>query len=99
MMMMYNRRLLKSGQVSIPKTFQKKLGFKEGDYLFIYQHQKSIIIVNHHANQNLNQCIFRNGRISIPAEIRKLIGISIETALEITVPDSQDRIIIKVATQ
>lgn len=96
---MYNRRLLKTGQVSIPKKFQKILDLKEGDYLFIYKHQKSIIIVNHHNNQTLNQCIFRNGRVSIPAEIRKLIGISIETALEITVPDSQDRIIIKVATQ
>lgn len=96
---MYYRRLSKSGQISIPKTVEQQLNLKEGHYLYVYQYKESIIIVNHHSNKTLNQCIYRNGKVSIPAELRRLLGISFETPLEMTLADDQNKIIIKAEKQ
>lgn len=59
--MMYFKRLFRSGQVSIPKEFQKQLNINEGHYLFIYHCNNSIVIEKDHHNKTLNQCIFRKG--------------------------------------
>lgn len=92
---MFYRRLSKTGQISIPKHMEQQLNLKEGYYLYIYNCKESIIIVKHHSNETLNQCIYRNGKVSIPTELRRLLGISFETPLELTLSDDQDMIIIK----
>lgn len=96
---MFYRRLTKTGQVFIPKKMEKQLRLKEGHYLYLYISEENIIIVKHHSNKTLNQCIYRNGKISIPAELRRLVGISFNTPLEITLDEEQDKIIIKVENE
>lgn len=88
-------KLSNTGQVTIPKYVQKQLGFMEGDYLYIYQYQDSIAIVKYHQNTTLNQCVFQNRRISIPAELRRLLRLSIGTLLDIKISYNQDKMIIK----
>ncbi|WP_394237293.1 AbrB/MazE/SpoVT family DNA-binding domain-containing protein [Niallia oryzisoli] len=93
--MVFINKLLKTGQVRIPIKAQRILGFKEGQNLFIYHSQGKIFIVRKHDNYTLNQCIFRNGRISIPAEIRRLLRISPDALLEMQVNHGKDKLIIK----
>lgn len=90
------RRLLKTGQITIPKKIQNQLRFKEGDFLFIYQYQDSIVITKQHDNNTLNKCVFRDGRISIPAEIRRLLGITGDTLLILDTNSNQNKLFIKV---
>lgn len=90
--MMYIKRLFRSGQVSIPKEFQKQLNINEGHYLFIYHCNNSIVIEKDHHNKTLNQCIFRKGKVSIPIEIRNLMGIQVGNLLKIQI--KQDKLIL-----
>ncbi|PLR82180.1 hypothetical protein CVD25_08795 [Bacillus canaveralius] len=92
---MYVRRISKKGQICIPKKIQTKLSILEGDYLYIYIKYSNIIIEKHNDNQTLNQCVIRNGQISIPAEIRRILGISYDTPLVIDASGLQKKIILK----
>jgi AbrB family looped-hinge helix DNA binding protein len=92
---MYYRRLLKTGQITIPKEIQNQLIFTEGDFLFIYKCEDSIVIAKQHDNNTLNKCVFRDGRISIPAEIRRLLGITGNTLLILETNSYQDKLFIK----
>lgn len=92
-------KLLKNGQVLIPKRAQKHLSIKDGDFLYLYQQGDLIVIVKHHSNETLNQCIFRNGRISIPVELRTLIGITPSSLLEIHMDNTPKKIIISMVKQ
>ncbi|WP_141432574.1 AbrB/MazE/SpoVT family DNA-binding domain-containing protein [Bacillus sp. 03113] len=96
---MYVKRLLKNGQISIPKKVQNQLSLIEGDYLYIYKDQESIVIENKHHNQHLNQCIFRCGRVSIPIELRRLLDISYKTPLVMDASSIQNKIFIKALEQ
>ncbi|MGG0720478.1 AbrB/MazE/SpoVT family DNA-binding domain-containing protein [Robertmurraya massiliosenegalensis] len=92
--MIFYRKILKTGQITIPKEISSKLNLLEGEYLFIYKYQNSIVIKKQHDNTTLNQCIFRYGKISIPAELRKLIGITQNTRLKVQMNNFSDHIII-----
>lgn len=94
---MYYRKLLKTGQITIPKELQNELRFTEGEYLFIYQYQDSIILVKDHDNNTLNKCIFRDGRISIPVELRRLLGITDNTLLMLGTNRNQTKLFIRAA--
>ncbi|MGN8844419.1 AbrB/MazE/SpoVT family DNA-binding domain-containing protein [Niallia sp. Sow4_A1] len=95
---MYNK-LLKSGQVTIPNKAQKHIGIQDGDSLYLYQEQDHIVIVKHHTDHTLNKCIFHKGKISIPAELRRLLGISVGTLLEININNKHNKIIINIVKQ
>jgi bifunctional DNA-binding transcriptional regulator/antitoxin component of YhaV-PrlF toxin-antitoxin module len=91
---MYYRNLLKTGQIALPKEIQSNLDLVEGEYLFIYIFQDNIEICKHHENNTLNQCIFRNGKISIPVELRKLTGITPNSRLKVQINSRKDKILI-----
>lgn len=93
---MYSRRIQRNGQVSIPKLIQTKLSLTEGEYLFLYKQYHTIVLEKHHANETLNQCIFRDGKVSIPAELRRILGITLETRLSLDYSASRGQIIIKI---
>ncbi|MFJ6414489.1 hypothetical protein ACIQLG_17040 [Terribacillus saccharophilus] len=90
----YQRTLLKSGQLTIPRNVQTLLDYEYGDYLYIYISNKYIVISKHHTNTTLNQCVFNNNRISIPKEIRRILKITAETLLEIKVSKEKESIFI-----
>lgn len=92
-------KLFKSGQIAIPKKIQDYLDFKEGEILFIYEFKERIEIVKQHQNKTLNQCVFGYGKISIPAELRRLFGITTETLLKLQVNTKQYKLIITVMNQ
>ncbi len=92
--MIFYRKISKTGQITLPKEICTNLNLIEGEYLFIYKYKNSIIIQKHHDNTTLNQCIFRNGKISIPAELRKLTGITQNTLLKIKINRCNEKIII-----
>jgi AbrB family looped-hinge helix DNA binding protein len=76
------KKINKCGQVLIPKQIQKQLSIQDGDFLYIYYH-KGIIVVEKIEKQNekrtLNQCILSNGRVSIPAELRRILKMNLDT--------------------
>ncbi|WP_108672412.1 hypothetical protein [Peribacillus acanthi] len=90
------RHLSKTGQIFIQKRVLNQVGFNNGDYLFIYNVRESIYIENQNNNQSLNKCILHNGRVSIPAEIRRLMKVTSETLLEIEIPEGINRIVINI---
>lgn len=92
-------KLLKSGQVTIPKKARKHLGIQDGDSLYFYHEKNHIVIVKHHIDETLNQCIYDKGKVSIPAELRRLIGISVGSLLEIDINNTQNKIIINLVKQ
>ncbi|XJZ28032.1 AbrB/MazE/SpoVT family DNA-binding domain-containing protein [Bacillota bacterium Lsc_1132] len=79
------KRLNKKGQISIPKKIQQQLKIKDGDSLTIFQQKEQIILKSRHPNKRLNQCILSGGRISIPAELRRILNIHIDSDLEMEV--------------
>ena len=83
------KKLNKKGQISIPKKIQQQLKIKDGDSLAIFQQKELIILKSQHPNQRLNQCILSGGRISIPAELRRILNIHTESdfVMEVSVPD------------
>lgn len=83
--MVYFKKMFKTGQITIPKEFRILLNINEGQYLFIHQCNKSIIIEKNHTNNTLNQCIFRNGKISIPKELRSQMGIMVDHHLKLQI--------------
>lgn len=97
--MQYYKKPFKSGQITIPKRIQTYLDFNEGEYLFIYVFKNWIEVVKQHHNKTLNQCIFGRGKISIPIELRRLLGITRTTLLKLQVDRNQDKLIIKVINQ
>lgn len=94
--MLHNTRLLKNGQITISKEVQDHLRLEEGDYLFIYRYKNSIIIAKEHDDYTSNQCVFGNKRISIPSELRNLVGITTESLLKVQPIRNQDKLIITV---
>lgn len=88
-------KLTKNGQVFIPKNVQKNLKFHEGEFLFVHACKDKILIEKNNQNKFLNQCVFNYGRVSIPAEIRRLLGISEITPLSMKVSVEQQIIFIQ----
>lgn len=88
-------KLTKNGQIFISKKIQNQLDFHEGDFLFVHTYKDSIIIEKNHHNKLLNQCVLSYGRISIPVELRRLLGISEMTSLSMKVSIEQGIIFIR----
>lgn len=82
-----------NGQIRIPKKVQTQLNLIEGQYLFVYESQNSIMIEKHHEDETLNQCLFTNGKITIPMELRRLFNITARTTLSIDI--SSNKVILK----
>ncbi|GKU84108.1 MULTISPECIES: AbrB/MazE/SpoVT family DNA-binding domain-containing protein [Niallia] len=95
-MTVYKRRIYNNGQIAVPKKLQKQLNFNAGDLLFIYILDKSIIIKANHDNKDLNQCYLSGNRISIPKEIRNILGITSDTPLIMGITDDKNGIFIKI---
>ncbi|RTR28156.1 AbrB/MazE/SpoVT family DNA-binding domain-containing protein [Robertmurraya yapensis] len=92
--MIFYKKISKTGQINLPKEICTELNLIDGEYLFIYKHQNSIVIEKQHENVTFNQCIFRNGKVSIPVELRKLTDITQNTLLEVQNKKSNEKIII-----
>lgn len=92
--MIFYRKISKTGQITLTKEIYTRLNLIDGEYLYIYKYKNSIVIQKHHENKTLNQCIFRNSRISIPVELRKLTGISQSSLLKVQITSRNDKIII-----
>jgi len=78
------KKINKSGQVFIPKQFQKQLEIQDGDSLYIYQHKGMIVVEkmdNQYEKRTLNECLLSNGRVSIPVELRRILQINVDAAL------------------
>ncbi|MFB6469439.1 AbrB/MazE/SpoVT family DNA-binding domain-containing protein [Cytobacillus sp. Hz8] len=97
--MQYYKKPFKSGQITIPKRIQTYLDFSEGEYLFIYVFKNRIEVVKQHHNKTLNQCVFGHGKISIPIELRRLLGITTTTLLKLQINRNQDKLIITIMNQ
>ncbi len=82
-----------NGQIRIPKKVQTQLNLIEGQYLFVYESQNCIMIEKHHEDETLNQCLFTNGKITIPMELRRLLNITARTTLSIDI--SSNKVILK----
>lgn len=93
---MFKRRIYGNGQISIPKKLQKELNIINGDNLFIYLVNNSIIIQTTHHNKTLNQCYFSGGRLSIPMEIRRILNITDKTPLVMDITDDKQKIHINI---
>ncbi|WP_445492039.1 AbrB/MazE/SpoVT family DNA-binding domain-containing protein [Niallia sp. 03133] len=93
---MIRRKIYKNGQISIPKQLQRELKIKNGDLLYVYILNKSIIIQTSHDNKTLNQCYISGGRISIPMEIRRILSITPKTPLIIGITEDKLKIYIHV---
>ncbi|WP_264738037.1 AbrB/MazE/SpoVT family DNA-binding domain-containing protein [Cytobacillus firmus] len=72
---MYIKKLSKNGQISIPLALKKKLGVNDGEYIYIYKEARHLLISKHHEDDHLNKVIFRNGKFSIPTELRRVLKI------------------------
>lgn len=72
---MYIKKLSKNGQISLPVGLKKNLGLKDGEYVYIYKEAGQLVISRYHEDDHLNKVIFRNGRFSIPMELRKMLKI------------------------
>ncbi|MCA1028859.1 MULTISPECIES: AbrB/MazE/SpoVT family DNA-binding domain-containing protein [Cytobacillus] len=92
--MYYLRKITTNGQVSIPKVFIDLLQINDGDYVFIYVEGEKLIIRRFHPDSRLNQCIFRNGKLTIPIEIRKQFNITTITVLLVQLVIEDSKIVI-----
>lgn len=77
------RKITKNGQINIPVTVYKPMGLENGDSVFIYKNYSHLIIKKDHHDQSVNQCIFRNGKLSIPIELRTLLKINSDSLLKL----------------
>lgn len=93
------KKITKNGQITIPSHITKSIRLENGAYVFIYEKNRRIIIKKTHQDNTLNQCIFRNGRLSIPMELRKLLEINPSTLLSVEASSEQQMIIIKISEQ
>ena len=72
---MYIKKLSKNGQISVPLALQKKLCVNDGEYVYIYMEAGRLLISKHHEDVHLNKVIYRNGKFSIPTELRRMLKI------------------------
>lgn len=93
---MFVKKLRKNGQITIPKKVQEQLNIQNGDFLTVYQQTKGMIAIkNHHHDHKLNQCVFSNGRVSIPVELRRILNIQDRSDLFMEVIIEERKIILK----
>lgn len=78
---MYVKKLTKNGQILLPATLHRMLDIKDGEFVFIYEEANQLVVSNHHEDDHLNKCIFRNGKLSIPKELRNMLKIDTNTLL------------------
>jgi len=82
---LYYRRLSKNGQINLPRELLKQIHVVNGDTLYIDYNCTTIKVIKQECNPTLNQCILSNGKISIPAEIRRFLEIPWNTLMKITI--------------
>ncbi|MBN8201421.1 AbrB/MazE/SpoVT family DNA-binding domain-containing protein [Bacillus sp. NTK034] len=82
---MYIKKLSKNGQISVPLSLKKKLGVNDGEYVYIFMEAGRLLISKHHEDDHLNKVIFRNGKFSIPAELRKMLKICPNSLLRLEI--------------
>lgn len=70
-----------NGQLHIPGAIQKLLPFKQGEMVAVYEQGNTIIIEASLEESNHNLCVYQYGKITIPAEIRKLQNITRDSLL------------------
>ncbi|EFV74635.1 AbrB/MazE/SpoVT family DNA-binding domain-containing protein [Cytobacillus sp. FSL W8-0315] len=80
---MYIKKLSKNGQILLPAALKKNLGVMDGEFIYIYQEARKLVISRHHEDDHLNKVIFRNGRFSIPMELRKMLKICTSSILRL----------------
>lgn len=95
---MFIKKVNKNGRIWIPKQIQERLNIIDGDSLCIY-HDKNVIVVekmeNFNENNKLNQCVLNKGRVSIPAEIRRILKIKPDTPLIMDTSNSNKKIFLR----
>ncbi|MGP7816484.1 AbrB/MazE/SpoVT family DNA-binding domain-containing protein [Niallia sp. 01092] len=96
LVILIKRKIYKNGQISIPKHLQEELKITDGDLLFVYIVNKTIFIEAAHDNETLNQCYIRDGRISIPTEIRRILTITNRTTLIMGISEDKQKIYVKI---
>lgn len=79
------RKLYKNGQILIPKKITKTLGVENGFPLYIYNINDVIVIEKDNEDKHLNQTTLRNGNITIPSELRKLLKLESGSLLKMEV--------------
>lgn len=92
---LYYRRLLKTGQISIPKEVEDELNIMEGQFLSLYREGNRIVIVKQHSNDTLNQCIYSYRKISLPIELRRLTGFTCGMLLALNYCKNEQKILIQ----
>lgn len=92
---LYYRRLLKTGQISIPKEVEEELNIMEGQFLSLYREGNKIVIVKQHSNATLNQCIYSYRKISLPIELRRLTGFTCGMLLALNYCKNEQKILIQ----
>ncbi|KRG13936.1 hypothetical protein ACA30_13510 [Virgibacillus soli] len=88
-----NLKISNGGRIRIPKNIHTELNWTDGRYLFVYEFQNCIMIEKYNKDKTLNQCLFSNGRITIPIELRRLLNISPNSFLSMDV--SCNKVILK----
>lgn len=78
---MYVKRLTKNGQILLPAALYRLLGIKDGEFVSIYEEANQLVVSNLPEDDHLNKCIFRNGKLSIPMELRNILQIDTDTLL------------------
>lgn len=92
---MVKKKILRNGQIAIPREIQRLLNIKEGDYLCIYNTNNEIIIDTQEKDDQLNVCIFRHGKVSVPSEIRRIMKIKLGSYLVMEISKEKDKIYLK----
>lgn len=86
----------KLGIVNLPKKERTKLGFEPGTLLEIHLKGKEIWIYHSNNDEKKNQrYISTKGSVTIPAEFRKLLGITEPTTLSLYVDKEKEAFILK----
>lgn len=80
---MYIKKLSKNGQILLPAALKKNLGVTDGEFVYIFHEARQLVISRHHEDDHLNKVIFRNGRFSIPMELRNMLKISAASQLKL----------------
>ncbi|GAA0330683.1 hypothetical protein GCM10008967_21480 [Bacillus carboniphilus] len=88
------KKIDKNGQITIPKDMLRELNFKDGLFVSVYRRQH-LIIIEQKVNDAVSQCVLRNGRVSVPVELRYLLKIDNFTRLEVNVCLSTQKVFIK----
>lgn len=78
---MYVKKLTKNGQILLPAAIYRLLGIKDGEFVCIYEEDNQLVVSNLPEDDHLNKCIFRNGKLSIPMELRNILKIDTNTLL------------------